>query len=170
MKVANTGKPIMVPVGPKTSDMQDAAAQWMRMWQEMYRLWLGPWAQMMPTAYAPPPYPGNWGWPADASSPVGFGTPAQATGTDADVMVTLEASQPVSVSVRLLQASGNAKARAVLHCDSGTDKLTAKLDAAGVHVKVPAHQGPGIYSGVLHDAHGAQLGMVTVHVSAAKER
>ena len=159
-----------VPMAPKPMDYQQASAQWLQLWQDaVARFWFGAFAPFTPNGGQQPtasnPWsafmsPGAWGMPP-------FGPRATPSHDHVRMNVTIEASQPVKLALRLIEAAPAGAVRAVLHREDGEGKLTLELDASGTHLCVPPGQPSGVYSGVLRDQHGAQCGMVTVSVGSA---
>lgn len=152
------------PVGPKPLDMQAAAGQWLETWQELYRWWLG--------TIAPggaPSMPGFPGMPFPFNGPgqVPFAPPSYPGTSPTPSELSIDAAQPVKLSLRMTQAPALGSAKATLHRAEGEGKLSFELDGQGARLVVPANQAPGSYSGVLQDAQGAACGMVIAQVSAA---
>ena len=131
---------------PNPPDMSQAATQWAQMWQDMFRMWMGYMAPMMPGV-----------------QPFGA-TQSQSPG--GDVHVELDASQRVVVSLHLTQASANGAFKARLHREEGEGQLSLEFDSAKMRITVPEGQAPGTYGGIVRDGSGNQCGMLTIKVVA----
>ena len=159
---------------PNTPDMQ-AAAQWMQMWQELFRTWMGYAAPVMQNMPGMGAVPGLNGMPwlnGMGANPFGQGVPAAPppyppTGhvdAPAELDIELETAQRVAISVHIARRGSVGVLSARLHRDDGTETLDLEFDPRNIRIAVPDAQRPGTYSGVIRDACGSQCGMLTLTV------
>ncbi|MET0285351.1 MAG: hypothetical protein ABW352_12805 [Polyangiales bacterium] len=138
-------------MGPKMLDPQSAFTQWMGIWQEMYRGWMGAFTPLTQAA------PGMFGF--DGMAP--FQAPAaQASSFD----LTVETSRRTRISLTWLRPPGGGTLRAQLMREEGEGRLALELDPSALRIEIPAQQPAGTYSGVVRDARGEQLGMLTLQL------
>lgn len=139
-------------MGPKMLDPQAAMTQWMGMWQELYRAWMGACGPLTQGA------PGLFGF--DAMAPF----QAAAAAAPGPLDLSIETSRRTRVSLGWLRAPSPGTLRAQLFREEGEGRLAVELDATSLRLDVPPEQAAGTYSGVLRDTQGQQLGVLTVQL------
>ncbi len=138
-------------MGPKMLDPQSALTQWMGIWQEMYRAWMGAFTPLGQAA------PGMFGFdPMTAFQPP---TP-QTSSFD----LTVETSRRTRLSLTWLRPPGGGTLRAQLIREEGEGRLALELDPSALRIEIPPQQPAGTYSGIVRDAKGEQLGMLTLQL------
>ena len=153
------------PMGPKTLDPQAAANQWISMWQELARAWFGALSPLLPSAPGLMPFMPD---PAAINSMFAPSRPgpAAAVATAAGLDFELESRQGARVSLHLVQRPASGQLRAQLHREEGEGRLALVFDAARIQIKIGDEHPPGTYSGIVRDAAGQQLGMLTIELFA----
>lgn len=145
------GRPTM---RSNTRDSQPGM-QWLQVWEESLRMWMG---YAAPFLQGAPFGPGGAGMSFGPHAPRGQGL---------DLEVELSASLPIRVSLHLTEPRPEGILRTRLHADEGAGGFALEIDPANVRIRVPDELSPGTYRGVVQDEEGGQRGMLTIEVLAA---
>jgi hypothetical protein len=150
------------PMDPKPYDRSASATQWMDLWQDMYRQWLSavaPFMGISPASARGGPFDPGSPWP---SMPW---MPQQPAGGN-EVELEIDAAQRVRVSLHLVRKSPG-PLRVTLQREAGEGQLVFEFESTNIRLQLDTVHAPGTYGGIVRDARGDQVGMLTIQLFAA---